>query len=58
MLYHTEALRPTQLGDAHIRALGIGNNVLGTTFMPQTHGAIRCKRQLGGIIKGYYRDAA
>ncbi len=40
------------------RGSGIDNNVLDRSFRPQTHGPIRCKRQLGGIITSYYRDAA
>ncbi|MBI1320462.1 MAG: transposase [Candidatus Hydrogenedens sp.] len=36
----------------------IGNNVLDVNFQPQTAGEVRCKRQLGGIITHYYREAA
>jgi hypothetical protein len=28
------------------------------TFKPQPDVAVRCKQQLGGIIKSYYREAA
>jgi hypothetical protein len=34
------------------------NDVLDETFQPQPHGTVRCKQQLGGIIKSYYREAA
>jgi hypothetical protein len=34
------------------------NEVLDKTFVPQSDGAVRCKQQLGGLIKSYYRDAA
>ena len=40
------------------RGLGMGNEVLDETFRPQTHGTVRCKQQLGGLIKSYYREAA
>jgi putative transposase len=36
----------------------IGNNILDADFQPQTAGEVRCKRQLGGIISSYYREAA
>jgi putative transposase len=36
----------------------IGNNVLDANFQPQSVGEVRCKRQLGGIITHYYREAA
>ena len=47
--YHTE--RPHQGKD-------IGNHVLDEKFVPMTKGKIRCKRELGGILTSYYRDAA
>jgi hypothetical protein len=34
------------------------NDVLDETFEPQLHGTVRCKQQLDGIIKSYYREAA
>ena len=34
------------------------NGVLDETFRPKSHGTAKCKQQLGGIIKSYYRDAA
>ena len=37
---------------------GMNNEVLDRKFQQQHHGTIRCKQQLGGIIKSYYRDAA
>jgi putative transposase len=40
------------------RGFGIGNRVLDADFRPQSRGAIRCKEQLGGLIKSYYREAA
>jgi len=40
------------------RGVGMHNEVLDKTFRPQLHGAVRCKQQLGGIIKSYYRQAA
>lgn len=39
------------------RGVGMNNEVLDETFRPQLHGTVRCK-QLGGIIKSYYREAA
>jgi len=47
--YHTE--RPHQGKD-------IGNHVLDEKFVPMTKGKIRCKRELGGILTSYYREAA
>jgi putative transposase len=40
------------------RGIGKNNEVLDRTFQPQTHGAVRCEQQLGGIITCYFRDAA
>ncbi len=40
------------------RGVGIDNNVLDASFRPRSLGTIRCKRQLGGIVTSYYRDAA
>ena len=40
------------------RGIGMNNEVLDTKFAPQSHGAVRCRQQLGGIIKSYYREAA
>ena len=40
------------------RGVGMNNEVLDGTFLPQTNGRVRCRRHLGGIIKDYYRDAA
>jgi len=37
---------------------GKGNNVLDADFRPHAEGEVRCKRQLGGIITHYYREAA
>ena len=40
------------------RGIGMKNEVLDKTFVPQTEGVVRCRQQLGGIIKSYYREAA
>ena len=40
------------------RGRGIGNNVLEVDFRPARDGPIRRRRQLGGIITSYTRDAA
>ena len=48
---HYNTLRPH-------RGIGMYNEVLDKTFRPQFTGRVRCKQQLGGIIKSYYRDAA
>jgi len=40
------------------RGRGIGNNVLQIDFRPARDGPIRRRRQLGGIITSYTRDAA
>lgn len=40
------------------RGVGMTNDVLDETFQPQLHGTVRCKQQLGGLIKSYYREAA
>jgi putative transposase len=40
------------------RGRGIGNNVLQVDFRPARDGPIRCRRQLGGIITSYKREAA
>ena len=40
------------------RGIGMNNEVLDKEFKPQLEGAVRCKQQLGGIIKSYYREAA
>ncbi len=40
------------------RGIGMGNVVLDKSFRPQAHGPIRCRQQLGGLIKSYYREAA
>lgn len=34
------------------------NLVLDENFSPQREGPVRCKEQLGGLIKSYYREAA
>jgi len=36
----------------------MNNEVLNKKFKPQLESAVRCKQQLGGIIKSYYREAA
>jgi putative transposase len=40
------------------RGRDIGNNVLQVDFRPARDGPIRRRRQLGGIITSYTRDAA
>ena len=40
------------------RGVGMNNEVLDRAFQPQSYGTVRCKQQLGGLIKSYYRDAA
>ena len=40
------------------RGVGRDNTVLDEAFVPKTEGAVRCKSELGGLIKSYYRDAA
>jgi putative transposase len=40
------------------RGIGMKNEVLDKTFVPQTEGVVRCRQQLGGIIKSYFREAA
>jgi putative transposase len=40
------------------RGVGRDNTVLDVDFVPQTEGRIRCKSELGGILKSYYREAA
>ena len=37
---------------------GIDNEILDENFEPRTVGQVRCKEELGGIIKSYYREAA
>jgi putative transposase len=40
------------------RGKGIDNNVLNVDFRTQSQGRVRCKKELGGLIKSYYREAA
>ena len=40
------------------RGVGRDNTVLDVDFVPQTEGRVRCKAELGGILKSYYREAA
>ena len=40
------------------RGIGRDNTVLDETFVPRTEGVVRCKSELGGILKSYYREAA
>ena len=38
------------------RGKDIGNNILDVDFTPTLKGNVKCREQLGGIIKDYYRD--
>lgn len=40
------------------RGVGRDNTVLDESFVPQTEGRVRCRSELGGILKSYYREAA
>lgn len=40
------------------RGIGMKNEVLDETFQLQLHGTVRCRQQLGGLLKSYYREAA
>ena len=40
------------------RGIGCNNEVLDESFKVQTIGEVRCRHQLGGVIKSYYREAA
>ena len=40
------------------RGKDIGNLVLDVDFNPTAEGNVKCKEQLGGIIRSYYREAA
>ena len=40
------------------RGVGRDNTVLDENFVPITEGKIRCKSELGGMLKSYYREAA
>ena len=40
------------------RGVGRDNTVLDENFVPQTEGRVRCRSELGGILKSYYREAA
>ncbi|MDD9904579.1 MAG: integrase core domain-containing protein [Rhodospirillaceae bacterium] len=40
------------------RGRSMGNNVLDANFRPVRDGPVRCRKQLGGIIRSYYREAA
>jgi putative transposase len=50
-------LRSTNTRRPH-QGFGMENKVLDETFEPRTVGPVRCKQELGGIIKSYYREAA
>jgi len=38
------------------RGIDIGNNVLDGDFTPSLKGDVKCREQLGGIIRDYYRE--
>ena len=40
------------------RGVGRDNTVLDDSFVPKTEGLVRCRSELGGILKSYYREAA
>lgn len=40
------------------RGVGRDNSVLDENFIPKTEGQVRCRTELGDIIREYYRDAA
>ena len=40
------------------RGVGRDNTVLDEAFVPQTESRVRCRSDLGGILKSYYREAA
>ncbi len=40
------------------RGTGMNNEVPDETFEPRHREPVRCKQELGGIIKSYYREAA
>lgn len=50
-LRHYHAERPH-------RGIGIGNRVLDLDFKPRIEGEVRSRRELGGLITSYYREAA
>ncbi|ABK43878.1 integrase [Magnetococcus marinus MC-1] len=50
-VYHHNTDRPHQ-------GVDIGNNVLQVNFKPTQTGDVRCREDLGGIIRSYYREAA
>jgi putative transposase len=41
-----------------LRGIELDNQVLDEQFKPQRDGPVRCREQLGGLIKSYYREAA
>ena len=40
------------------RGVGRDNTVLDENFIPTSEGTVRCKRELGGLLNSYYREAA
>ena len=40
------------------RGAGRDKTVLDVDFVPKTEGRIRCRTELGGILKSYFREAA
>ena len=38
------------------RGKDIGNNILDIDFSPTLEGEVKCREQLGGVIKDYYRE--
>ena len=40
------------------RRVGRDNAVLDEYLVPKSSGTVRCKEELGGVIRSYYREAA
>lgn len=58
-LHHIQTVWATYYNERRPhRGVDIGNNVLDVNFTPKAKGAVKCREQLGGLIKDYYRDAA
>jgi len=51
--HRDEGLRHTRATD---RGKDLGNNILDVDFTPTIKGRVKCREQLDGIIKDYYRE--